>query len=150
MWLGLKQLIADPGVYDLINNFSIIACGARCARSCPTAYLLTGAQHILRAGIVRDDWELIHQIIVSLHSYTYLFFLLVCYCQCLELPWQISLIPRISIYSNSTVFVHLQTMNLYTMTTNIKISYCFAKFNLLFYNLLAQGYAQNILLVVGR
>ena len=40
--------------YNLINNFSIIACGAR---SCATAYLLTGAQHniSLRAGMVRVD-----------------------------------------------------------------------------------------------
>ena len=29
--------------YNLINNFSIIACGARPARSCATAYLLRGA-----------------------------------------------------------------------------------------------------------
>ena len=29
-------------------------------------YLLTGAQHILRAGIVRDDQELFYQIIAML------------------------------------------------------------------------------------
>ena len=51
--------------YNLINNFSIIACGARHARSCATAYLLTGAQDTLRAGIVRVDRELFHQIILS-------------------------------------------------------------------------------------
>ena len=50
--------------YNLINNFLIIACGARRARSCTTASLLTGAQHTLRAGIVRDDRELFHQVIV--------------------------------------------------------------------------------------
>ena len=33
------------------------------AHSCATAYLLMGAQHTLRAGIVRDDRELFHQII---------------------------------------------------------------------------------------
>ena len=49
--------------YNLINNFSIIACGEQRARSCATVYLLMGAQHTLRAGIVRDDWELFHQII---------------------------------------------------------------------------------------
>ena len=49
--------------YNLINNFSIIACDARRARSCATAYLLTGVQHTLRAGIARDDRELFHQII---------------------------------------------------------------------------------------
>ena len=48
--------------YNLINNFSIIACGAR--RSCASAYLLTGAQHTLHAGIVRVDRSLFHQIIV--------------------------------------------------------------------------------------
>ena len=47
-------------VYNLINNFSIIACGVWRA----TAYLLTCAQHTLRAGIVRVDRELFHQIIV--------------------------------------------------------------------------------------
>ena len=46
--------------YNLINNFSIIACGARRARSCATAYLLTSAQHTLRAGIIRVDRELFH------------------------------------------------------------------------------------------
>ena len=51
--------------YNLINNFSINACGARRARSCATAYQLTGAQHTLRAGIVRDDRELFHQIIAN-------------------------------------------------------------------------------------
>jgi len=51
--------------YNLINNFSIIACDARRARSCATAYILTGAQHTLRAGIVRDDRELFHQIIAA-------------------------------------------------------------------------------------
>ena len=35
------------------------------ACSCATAYLLTDAQHTLRAGIVRDDRELFHQIIVE-------------------------------------------------------------------------------------
>ena len=35
----------------------------RSARSCATAYLLTDAQHTSRAGIVRDDQELLHQII---------------------------------------------------------------------------------------
>ena len=34
-----------------------------CARSCATAYLLMGAQHTLRAGIVRVDRELFNQII---------------------------------------------------------------------------------------
>ena len=47
-------------------NFSIIACDAWRARSCATLYILTGAQHTLRAGIVRDDRELFHQIIVSI------------------------------------------------------------------------------------
>ena len=51
--------------YNLINNFSIIACGARRERSCATAYLLTGAQDTLRTGIDRDDRELFHQIIVK-------------------------------------------------------------------------------------
>ena len=51
--------------YNLINNFLIIACDARRARSCAAAYILTGTQHTLRAGIVRDDRELFHQIIVS-------------------------------------------------------------------------------------
>ena len=51
--------------YNLINNFSIIACDAQRARSCATAYILTGAQHTLRAGIVHDDQELFHQIIVA-------------------------------------------------------------------------------------
>ena len=37
--------------YNLINNFSIIACGAQRARSFTTAYMSTGAQHTLRAGI---------------------------------------------------------------------------------------------------
>ena len=50
--------------YNLFNNFLIIACGARRALSCATAYLLTSAQHTLRAGIVRDDRELFNQIIV--------------------------------------------------------------------------------------
>ena len=40
-------------------------CAARA--SCATAYLLTGAQHTLRAGIVRDDRELFHQIIAILN-----------------------------------------------------------------------------------
>ena len=39
-----------------------------CACSCATAYLLTGAQHTLRAGIVRGDRELFHQIIVNCAS----------------------------------------------------------------------------------
>ena len=52
--------------YNLINNFSIIACGARHVRSCATAYLLTVAQHTLRAGIVRVDQELFHQIIITM------------------------------------------------------------------------------------
>ena len=47
----------DNSSYNLINNFSIIACGAR------RAHLCTGAQHTLRAGIVRVDRELFHQII---------------------------------------------------------------------------------------
>ena len=51
-YVSLDALTKD---YNLINNFSIIA----------TAYLLTGAQHTLRAGIVRDDQELFHQIIAS-------------------------------------------------------------------------------------
>ena len=51
--------------YNLIHNFSIIACGARHTRSCATAYLLTGAQHTLGAGIVRVDRELFHQIIIQ-------------------------------------------------------------------------------------
>ena len=60
-----KMTIHNKGCsYNLINNFSIIACGARRARSFATAYLLTGAQHTLRAWIVRDDRELFHQIIV--------------------------------------------------------------------------------------
>ena len=57
------QSSSVPVYNNLINNFSIIACGARRARSCATALLLTGAQHTLRAGIVRDDRELFHQII---------------------------------------------------------------------------------------
>ena len=48
----------------LNNKFSIIACGARRARSCATAYLLTGAQHTLRAGIIRVDRELFYHITV--------------------------------------------------------------------------------------
>ena len=51
--------------YYLINNFSIIVCGAQCGHSCATAYLLTGAPHTLRAGIVRVDRELFHQIIIE-------------------------------------------------------------------------------------
>ena len=49
-----------------MNNFSIIACGARHPGSCAsaTAYLLTGTQHKLHAGIVRVDRELFHQIII--------------------------------------------------------------------------------------
>ena len=50
--------------YNLINHFSIIACGVRRACSYAIAYLLTGAQHTLCAGIVRVDRELFHQIIV--------------------------------------------------------------------------------------
>ena len=56
------------GNYNLINNFSIIACGARRARSFATAYMSTGPQHTLRAGIVRVDRELFHQIIVVAHK----------------------------------------------------------------------------------
>ena len=59
-----RNLRSASYYYNLINNFSIIACGAWRARSCATAQLLTGAQHTLRAGIVRDDRELFHQIIV--------------------------------------------------------------------------------------
>ena len=61
LWERSKTLLYfyDPDKslpnYNLINNFSIIACGARRARSFATAYLLTGAQHTLRAGIFRDD-----------------------------------------------------------------------------------------------
>ena len=51
--------------YNPFNNFLIIACGARRTRSCATAYLLTGAQHQLRAGIVRVDRELFHEIMVN-------------------------------------------------------------------------------------
>ena len=58
--IGLRQFRV---AYNLINIFSIIACGARRACSCATVYLLTGAQHTLRARIVRDDGELFHQII---------------------------------------------------------------------------------------
>ena len=61
-----KMTIHNKGCsYNLINNFSIIACGARRARSCATAHLLvlTGEQHTLRAGIVCVDRELLHQII---------------------------------------------------------------------------------------
>ena len=62
-------LLQEPHCeYNLINNFSIIACGARRARSCATAYLLTGAQPTLRAGIVCDDRELFLQIIVHVFS----------------------------------------------------------------------------------
>ena len=50
---------------NLINNFSIIACGALRTRLCAPAYLLTGTQHTLRAGIIRVDRELFHQIIAS-------------------------------------------------------------------------------------
>ena len=69
--LRLRGAILNKICYNLINNFSIIACGARRARSCATVYLLMGAQHTLRAGIVRDDRELFHQIIqpaVILHG----------------------------------------------------------------------------------
>ena len=70
-WIELYMEVADTFLssnsfqhyYNLINNFSIIACGARCARSFATAYLLTGAQHTLRAGIFRVDRSLFHQII---------------------------------------------------------------------------------------
>ena len=60
---NVSNFEADIPCYNLTNNFSIIACGARRARPCATAYLLTGAQHTLRAGIVRVDRELFHQII---------------------------------------------------------------------------------------
>ena len=50
--------------YNLIHNFSIIARGAWRARLCATSYFLTDARHTLRVGIVRDDRELFHQIIV--------------------------------------------------------------------------------------
>ena len=63
--LDLAQMAMATVHYNLINNFSIIACGARCARSCGTAYLLTGAQHTLRAGIVPVDRELFRQIIAA-------------------------------------------------------------------------------------
>ena len=66
---GIRISTLDVLHYNLINNFSIIAGGARRARSCATAYLLTGAQHNLRAGIVCDDRELFHQIIVHLHRH---------------------------------------------------------------------------------
>ena len=45
---------------------TVTGTSARRARSCATVYLLTGAQHTLRAGIVRDDRELFHQIIVGM------------------------------------------------------------------------------------
>ena len=57
------EMKGHPFNYNLINNFSIIACGARCAHLFATAYLLTSAQHQLRTGIVRVDRELFHQII---------------------------------------------------------------------------------------
>ena len=62
--LLLRSFVIPNRAYNLINNFSIIACGAWRARSCATAYLLMGLQHTLRAGIVRDDRELFHQIII--------------------------------------------------------------------------------------
>ena len=65
-WIFSYVLWLSSVDYNLINNFSIIACGARHARSFATAYLLAGAEHTLRAEIVRDDWELFHQIIISI------------------------------------------------------------------------------------
>ena len=57
------SVIISYNFNNLMNYFSIIAftCGARRVRSCATAYLLMGAQHTLRAGIVRVDGELFHQ-----------------------------------------------------------------------------------------
>ena len=57
------EVVAYKSYYNLINHLSIIACGVRRTRSCAAAYLLTGAQHTLRAGIIHDDRELFRQII---------------------------------------------------------------------------------------
>ena len=41
-----------------------------CGHSCATAYLLTGAQHILRAWIVHVDRKLFNQIMISEEPFT--------------------------------------------------------------------------------
>ena len=61
LWFYIFNLLSFH--YNLINNFLIMACGRRRACSCTTSYLLMGAQHTLRAGIVHVDRELFHQII---------------------------------------------------------------------------------------
>ena len=48
--IELMMMMMSSYKYNLIN-FSIIACGARCASSCTTAHLLTGAQPVLDLGI---------------------------------------------------------------------------------------------------
>ena len=66
---GLRQSKLNMCIsYNLINNFSIISCGARRARSCAAAYLLTGAQRTLRTGIASIDRELFHQIITVFYK----------------------------------------------------------------------------------
>ena len=63
MWENKRFFTTNTTIIWLIISRSS-HCGAQRARSYAIAYLLTGAQHTLRAGIGRVDRELFHQIIV--------------------------------------------------------------------------------------